>query len=58
MATSTHISLIEYMKTSYRPDREYIDGELFERNVGNWEHARLYRLLKKSILSEIAALSG
>ena len=46
------------MRTSYRPDREYIDGELFERNVGNWEHARLYRLLKKSILSEIAALSG
>jgi Uma2 family endonuclease len=45
MATSTHISLIEYMKTSYRPDREYVDGELLERNVGKWEHARLQALL-------------
>jgi Uma2 family endonuclease len=45
MATPTHISLLEYMKTSYRPDREYIDGELLERNVGKWEHARLQFLL-------------
>ncbi len=41
MATSTRLSLLEYMKTSYRPDREYVDGELRERNVGKWEHARL-----------------
>ena len=39
MATSTHISMMEYMQTSYRPDREYIDGDLVERNVGKWEHA-------------------
>ena len=45
MATSTRLSLLEYMKTSYRPDREYIDGELLERNVGKWEHARLQALL-------------
>jgi Uma2 family endonuclease len=45
MATSTQISLLEYMKTSYRPDREYIDGELLDRNVGKWEHARLQFLL-------------
>jgi len=37
MATSTQVSLGEYMSTSYRPDREYIDGELRERNVGKWE---------------------
>ena len=29
----------------YRPDREYIDGEIQERNVGKWEHARLQFLL-------------
>ena len=40
MATSTRLSLLEYMKTSYRPDREYVDGELLERNVGKWEHAQ------------------
>jgi Uma2 family endonuclease len=45
MATSTRLSLVEYNKTSYRPDREYIDGELLERNVGKWEHARLQALL-------------
>jgi Uma2 family endonuclease len=45
MATSTHLSLSEYLKTSYRPDREYVDGELLERNVGKWEHARLQALL-------------
>jgi Uma2 family endonuclease len=45
MATSTRLSLSEYMKTSYRPDREFVDGELRERNVGKWEHARLQALL-------------
>jgi Uma2 family endonuclease len=45
MATSTRLSLSEYMKTSYRPDREYVDGELRERDVGEWEHARLQALL-------------
>jgi Uma2 family endonuclease len=45
MATSTRLSLLEYLKTSYRPDREYVDGELLERNVGRWEHARLQALL-------------
>jgi Uma2 family endonuclease len=36
---------LEYSKTTYRPDQEYIDGELLERNVGKWEHARLQALL-------------
>jgi Uma2 family endonuclease len=45
MATSTRLSLLEYLKTSYRPDREYVGGELLERNAGKWEHARLQALL-------------
>jgi Uma2 family endonuclease len=45
MATSTRLSLFDYLKTSYRPDREYVDGELLERNAGKWEHARLQALL-------------
>ncbi len=40
MASTTQVPVSEYLKTSYRPDREYIDGELRERNVGKWEHAR------------------
>jgi Uma2 family endonuclease len=45
MATSTHTSLLEYLHSNYRPDREYVDGQLLERNVGNWEHARIQALL-------------
>ncbi len=45
MAATTQISLEQYLLTSYQPDREYIDGELQERNVGKWEHARLQLLL-------------
>ena len=46
MATAIQIvPLSEYLETSYRPDREYVDGEVRERNVGKWEHARLQWLL-------------
>jgi Uma2 family endonuclease len=45
MATTTHIPLSEYLRTSYRPDREYVDGEVRERNVGKFEHARIQALL-------------
>ncbi|HWF08017.1 MAG TPA: Uma2 family endonuclease [Bryobacteraceae bacterium] len=45
MATITVIPLSEYLDTSYRPDREYIDGELRERNVGESDHSRLQTLL-------------
>ena len=45
MATALQIPLSEYLATSYRPDREYVDGEVRERNVGKYEHARLQALL-------------
>jgi len=45
MATPKQISITEYLNTSYRPDREYVDGEVRERNVGKWEHARVQALL-------------
>lgn len=45
MATALRIPLSEYLGISYRPDREYVDGEIRERNVGKWEHARLQWLL-------------
>jgi Uma2 family endonuclease len=45
MATSPGLSLSEYITTNYRPDREYVDGEVRDRNVGKWEHARLQALL-------------
>ena len=45
MATLIQIPISEYLATSYRPDREYVDGELLERNVGKNEHSRLQALL-------------
>ncbi len=44
-ASATSLPIAVYEMTSYRPDREYIDGELWERNVGTREHARLQALL-------------
>lgn len=55
MATATQIvPLSEYLDTVYRPDRDYIDGELRERNVGKWEHARLQWLLAGLFMSHEA----
>jgi Uma2 family endonuclease len=41
MATSAPIfvPLEEYLRTSYRPDRDWIDGETKERNMGEMPHA-------------------
>lgn len=41
MATSTpaFVSLEEYLRTTYRPDRDWIDGETKERNMGEMPHA-------------------
>jgi len=41
MATATLISPAEYLATSYRPDRELVDGHLVERNLGEYDHANL-----------------
>ena len=30
-----------YLKTSFRPDRDYVDGEVLERNVGELPHGTL-----------------
>jgi Uma2 family endonuclease len=45
MSTAATVLLEEYLQTSYRPDCEYVDGELLERNVGEWDHSRLQGLL-------------
>ena len=47
MSTATVVPLSEYLETSYRPDCEYLDGELLERNVGEFDHARMQMLLSR-----------
>ena len=41
MATSTLIPVSEYRAATHRPDCDYIDGELQERNVGDRPHSFL-----------------
>ena len=41
----THVSVREYLATSYRPDCDYVDGRIVERNVGEYEHGYLQTLL-------------
>jgi len=45
MSSATLIPVREYLETAYSPDCEYIDGELLERNVGEWEHAALQAII-------------
>jgi hypothetical protein len=39
------IPVEEYLATSYRPDCDYVDGEIEERNVGEFDHSFLQGLL-------------
>jgi Uma2 family endonuclease len=39
MAVTELISVEQYLKTSYRPDCDYLDGEVVERNLGEREHS-------------------
>ena len=45
MATSVLVPLSEYLNSSYQPDREYVDGELKERSVGERPHTQLQIIL-------------
>jgi len=45
MGATTLISVAEYLNTSYSPDREYIDGQVVERNLGEKTHSSIQRNL-------------
>ncbi len=45
MATSTLVPVEEYLSTVYRPDRDFVDGVIEERNLGEKDHGRLQALL-------------
>jgi Uma2 family endonuclease len=44
MASSTLIPVSEYLSTTYRPDCDYIEGEIRERNLGEQPHAHLQNI--------------
>jgi Uma2 family endonuclease len=39
MATTHLIPVGEYLGSTYRPDVDYVDGRIEERNVGEYDHA-------------------
>ena len=39
MSRGTLVSVNEYLSTTYRPDCDYVDGVLLERNVGEFDHS-------------------
>lgn len=38
-------SLTEYLRTSYRPDCDFVDGQVRERNLGEFDHAAVQAFL-------------
>ena len=44
-SAATEVSVEEYLTTSYRPDMEFVDGVLLERNVGTQRHGLLQSIL-------------
>jgi len=46
MATAPPLlSIEEYLHTSYKPDAHFVDGEIEERNVGEYDHSKIQTLI-------------
>ncbi len=45
MALTTGVSVQEYLTSMYEPDCDYVDGEVVERNVGEYDHSSIQVLL-------------
>src|SRR5271156_376329 len=45
MGSATLSTVEEYLRSSYSPDREYVDGEIVERNLGEKTHGRIQKRL-------------
>ena len=52
MATATFIPVEEYLHTSYRPDVDYVDGELEERNLGEQWHSLVQKMIAAIFLAQ------
>src|SRR5580698_8204353 len=54
MATATLVSVEEYLASIWHPDRDYVDGELAERNMGELGHGRIQLLIGAWLLAREA----
>jgi len=44
-ATIPYLSVDEYLRTTYQPDADYVDGHIEERNLGEYDHSDLQGIL-------------
>ena len=45
MSTPATVPFEEYLHTTYEPDREYVNGQLVERNAGEYFHSAMLGLI-------------
>lgn len=45
MKTVALVPVEDYLRTTYRPDCDYVDGEVLERNLGERDHSEVQREL-------------
>ena len=53
MATNTLIPVSEYLRSSYEPDCDYVDGEVQERNLGEQDHSDLQTRIAKLLGTDV-----
>jgi Uma2 family endonuclease len=51
VSSTAAVPVSDYLETSYRPDCDYLDGQLLQRNVGEWDHSRLQMLVSQYLCS-------
>jgi Uma2 family endonuclease len=49
MATFSAVPVEEYLRTTYHPDMEYLEGRLVDRNVGEYFHSWLQSLIAAAL---------
>jgi Uma2 family endonuclease len=50
MATTTHVPVELYLRSSYEPDAEYVDGRIEERPMGEFDHASWQQAIQRWFL--------
>ena len=48
----SHIPIGEYLGSVYRPDVDYVDGVLEERNVGEFDHADIQKAVLLALVAQ------
>ena len=58
MSKPTRMQVSEYLATTFRPDQDYVDGELKERNLGATPHGTVQGVLFALFLANRTAWGG